>query len=419
VNLYTKIQQSIQNVQVKMGEASATTPAKSPAENRTENSGLNALKSLSKTISASVAHHIDRIATSRMAEGIRSVANNMFNPQSAEKVSNGKEDLFARELTRKMSEFFGKATEPKNSQELKSAVEKDLRKLYADFPTLDRGYKLKPGEKAPYPTAEVKEKLMLLKTLKNKIERDPAAIDAEMKQYGDTPIYKNLGGLQFLAIKAQIEKNIKDLGGENNLTKKERKLSVEERVAVFAYTTGKYSEVNPALRGAKGNPISDQGVAEMGNKVNSCLDNLPHFQVSQEVPVLKRAIKIPSNSDAFVEEIFGKETMRDFAFYSTSLDSKVSSDINVTILPPPGAKVFPHAHEVPSFLTAWGGEKEVLFRADTTFKVVSKEKNADGKSWNITIQCLPDKSVEPSEKAWIPGGFRSRIQSWRQSVINP
>lgn len=400
-----KIQQFIQSIQYKTTETVEKLKGteKSALQEKASSIGVEVFRAV-KSEAQKLSHQFSQIFSSSKET---KVGNQILTPPKAPVSSPSSQDLFVGQLTKKVSQFFDRAGEPKNPQQLKGEVDRQLNKLYSDYPTLDKNYRAPPGTKLAYVTPEVKEKFMMLQALKERIEKNPKAIAEDMWIFGKEPIYKDLGAVKFLSIRAVIDQNIEKMGGEKALTKEERKLSDLERVAMFAYTTGKYKEVNPATRSAQGQKLDDVGLADMQGHVDGTLEKLPHFKGAS----VGRAIEVPEgvNPDDFVESIFGKPTTKDFAYYSTSLDSKVSSDINVTILPPEGSKVFPHGHEVPAFLTAWGGEKEVLFKRGVKFEVVGKTKAADGKSWNVTLRCLPDKSVEPKSS------LRSRYQSWRQS----
>lgn len=279
-----------------------------------------------------------------------------------------------------------KAELPKTVADVKKLLNEKLEELRQENPEYVEVQELKKIDRncelTIYAKPEFKEKYQFLQTLKEKIENHPQKVAAEMKVYENQPVYQILGPMKFLMIHAQIESNVKALGGELKLSPNEQKITPQARVAIFAYTTGEYKMINPALR--SGDAQSTE-IAGFVKHLESGLAELPRFQATKEAPVLKRALGNPNKN--FIKKAFGNKQFSDKSLLSTSYNSTTSGMINVTIEPAKGSSDFP-GHEVPPFLTAWKLEAEVLFPSNTSFEVVNREKSPDGISWNITLRCL-------------------------------
>lgn len=294
--------------------------------------------------------------------------------------------VFTQQLSQKMLQSFSgsRAKDPNSVQDVTNNIEKDLGKLIAKYPHLDKEFKSKIGDKLKYITPEVREQYNLLSALKEQVANDPEKIKNLMDNYKKDPIYNMLGGMKFLYINAQLDANVKRLGG---MSEEEKTLSLMERVSVFAYTTGEYKTINPALR--KIDEKLPPGILAMVENVNSAIQKLPKAPVTSQTPVLMRAMKMPetgAKGESFIDKLFGGDISSDRAFSSTTLSQAKSGEIQVTIEPKQDASYFPGAL-IPKTLTAWGAEEEVLFLAGAEFSVISKELSKDGLTWSITLRC--------------------------------
>lgn len=374
-----RVRQKILEFQTRLETAVTQKP-----ENKTQVVGTEVFSKVKETFTQEAGQFFAKLAdrTRESALGKKILLPNKKEPSNA-----SFKDLSAERMKAKVMEDLAHVEGPHTAAEVKAAVNQEIKELYKTYPHLDKDYKPQRGEKLLYITPKVQEKLMMLRSLDAWIDKAPQQVNAEILKNKNEPMFKMFGSVEFLGMHAVIEQNIEKGGGKEKLSINELQLTQLERVAVFAYTTGKYNDLNPALRGAQGKELKDSGLADLQKHLDHALETLPPFKASEQVPVLKRAISVSDGVVKFVRRIFGKKQTQDFAYYSTSLDSKISGNINVTILPAAGTQVFNHGHEIPKFLTAWGEEKEVLFKRGIKFEVESRTKNPDGLSWDVTLRC--------------------------------
>lgn len=280
----------------------------------------------------------------------------------------------------------------KINQEIK-AIE-DKAKLDKLSSNLNR--EIEAIESKPIKTADDIEKLQRLKLMKGKLEHDPGFILSKMDTYGHgkSALYTHLKPVEFLSILIKSNQNVGILENLCPGMGNPSRLSEEERVALYNYTTKNYSPINQAGREAKetGKPIADPGMRacfELTEAARKKLPDAPSTHPDGTPVTLKRIYFLPKGvpgdpiktkeiEDKF--KAFGDKnfvvgnTFNDGAFLSSSVKEAGTGPYNVTFEIPTGSPTIPDGKKIGFPYSAFSGvdkpdEGEVLFGPNIEFKV--------------------------------------------------
>jgi len=151
-------------------------------------------------------------------------------------------------------------------------------------------------------------------------------------------------------------------------------IDYHEFLAIRAYTDDFYQGINPALR--SGNPGKWEALV---SSANSGLEKLAKDPAYAQTGLMTRGMDL---SDEDVAKLFPDSgTFSDRAFISSSYDSTRAFNKNVELSI---EAVSPQAR-VGNVSVYGDAEAEVLFRTDSKFDVISKEKLPDGR-WKVHVK---------------------------------
>lgn len=241
-----------------------------------------------------------------------------------------------------------------------------------------------------YMDADLKERAVLLGSLRNKLQANPEQIIKELQEGRNDPLYLKMGPLKFLGVLARIDENIAEMNANPDPSKHFAgdKLNSVQRVALFGYTTGDYRTINPALREAKGREIKDPALATYVQHNKDALAALPNIKVTPDLELKRAIFNVPSQDWANSSFQTGK-IFHDDAFASATNRFEQGGQINLTFIPAKGTTEIAHAKVVgPPYSFYSGKEAEVLFEPGTQFRVGEVKRSPSGVITSVELHCL-------------------------------
>ena len=204
-------------------------------------------------------------------------------------------------------------------------------------------------------------KLDRLKILQDSFEKEPMAIARAIHENRHDPAYQVMGPTHFAGMEAVTRKRL-EAKGQGNYG-----MTTMERVCIYGYTTKDYTVLNPALRDAKGAPLTDPKLKAYADHINSGLAKLPDYAPAPgKDPLVYRGMMSDKLPQFVKDQIKPGGVLKDFAFVSTSVDRTAAASagdiqLNIGGFAGKGGKLLP--------FSAFEGEGEVLFPPGTQFNL--------------------------------------------------
>lgn len=277
------------------------------------------------------------------------------------------------------SEFIDKADIPDHIQEMTEEkgemvalnylmmeiqLENRIAAIESDHRTYEPEGHDKAGERIIHdPNVKGEYKRLLL--LKEAMSKDSGAVADKINEYKDDPMFQFLSPMKFMSFLKASNANMAE-----NPKAEQLSLTEKERVAIFGYTTADYLVLNPALRKAGTNEISDPGLKAYAQYAIDGMEKIPNLPTKDPVTdknlVLKRALfTVPSKE--WAETTFQEgATFQDHAFMSATPVLFTQGVINIKILYE--EEDLTNAKDVGPF-SAFPGEKEILLMPGTEFTI--------------------------------------------------